>query len=70
MADNSVSKNPHMALRVKNVASQVDVGVSTIWYWVAQGKFPQPFRIGRTTLWRQTDIQKWLDEQVTGGGDL
>lgn len=70
MVDISIAQNPPAALRVKDVAAQLSVGVSTIWYWVAQDKFPQPFRVGRTTLWRQTDIQKWLDDQVTGGGDL
>lgn len=69
MADISIAQNPPMALRVKDVAALLSVGVSTVWYWVAQGKFPQPFRVGRTTLWRQTDIQKWLDDQATGGGD-
>lgn len=70
MDDSSVPKNPPMALRVRDVAAQLSVGVSTIWYWVSQDRFPKPFRVGRTTLWRRRDIQKWLDDQAIGGGGL
>lgn len=64
MVDRSITHNSPAALRVKGVSAFTSLGVSTIWLWSAQGKFPKPFRVGRATLWLREDIQKWLDAQA------
>jgi DNA-binding transcriptional MerR regulator len=35
--------------------------ISTVRYWRAQGLGPQGFRVGKRVLYRQRDVQKWLD---------
>ncbi len=39
------------------------VSQKTIWTWVRQGKFPVPIRLNGRTVWRMSDIEKWLGEQ-------
>jgi prophage regulatory protein len=42
----------------------VPVGPSTLWRWVASGKFPKPRKLSeRVTAWRCEDVQAWLDQQ-------
>ncbi|MGB5854891.1 MAG: AlpA family phage regulatory protein [Oceanisphaera sp.] len=34
----------------------------TLWFWVKNGKFPQPLKInGRTVGWRASEYRAWLD---------
>lgn len=40
----------------------IPVSKSTWWAGVASGKFPQPVRLGRCTMWREEDIRKLLSE--------
>jgi len=42
------------------------VSPATIWRWVRDGKFPQPFKIGvRTTVWNYDDIQAYIARQAS-----
>ncbi len=42
----------------------VPVGSSTLWRWVAAGKFPAPVKLSeRVTAWRTADVQAWADAQ-------
>jgi hypothetical protein len=42
------------------------VSRSTWWAGVADGRFPQPVRLGRCTMWRTSDIQALL-ERISEG---
>ena len=43
------------------VPDMVPVAASTWWRWVAEGKAPQPVKIGpRTTGWRSSDIDEFI----------
>lgn len=40
----------------------IPVSHSTWWKWVAEGRAPQPVRLGkRTTVWRVEDIRKMVE---------
>ena len=40
------------------------IGSSTLWRWVAEGKFPKPVKLsGKVTAWRASDVQEWVDRQ-------
>lgn len=44
-------------LSVKSVAERYDIGISTVWLRVKQGKLPQPVKIhGNSTRWRISDL--------------
>jgi predicted DNA-binding transcriptional regulator AlpA len=43
----------------------VPVGPSTLWRWVASGKFPKPCKLSeRVTAWKCEDVRDWLDKQA------
>ncbi len=47
-------------LKATEVAAREGVGVSTIWRWVREGRFPAPIRPSRgVTRWRVTDLERW-----------
>lgn len=35
-----------------------------IYHLINEGKFPQPFKIGRASLWRLSEINSWLDSHT------
>lgn len=46
----------------KEVSAMLGIGRSTLWAWVAQGRFPAPLKIGpRTSRWSDRVIQQWQD---------
>lgn len=54
------SDNPKQLLRVGDVATMLDLGVSTIWRQVRKGQLPAPLQIGGSTRWRRADIEALL----------
>lgn len=46
------------------VGNIIPVGASTLWRWVATGRFPKPVKLSaRVTAWRCEDVRQWLDKQ-------
>ena len=40
------------------------VSPATIWRWVKDGTFPQPFKLGeKTTVWNVSDVESWIEKQ-------
>lgn len=56
-------------LRINQVLALIPIGRSTWWKWVAEGKAPEPIKLGpRTTAWAVSDISKLIIElEATGG---
>ena len=48
-------------LTVEQVAAITGMAVRTVWTRVAEGKFPQPVKNGRSTRWRRRDVNGWMD---------
>lgn len=45
----------------------VPVSPATIWRWVADGKFPKPFKLGpNTTVWDLDQVEAFLAQQAAG----
>ena len=52
-------------LRLRDVVKRVPVARSTIWQWVATGKFPPPVKLGeRVTAWSVASIEQWEAERL------
>jgi len=50
-------------LRLPEVLHILPIGKSTWWAWIATGKAPRGIKLGaKTTAWRSSDIQKFLDD--------
>lgn len=52
-------------LSVRTVSHRYDIGISTVWLRVKQGKLPQPIKLhGTSTRWRLEDLERWEMKQV------
>ena len=56
-------------LKIDEVCDWLSMAQPTIWRWVAQGTFPAPLKLGRSSRWQQSSIKDWLDQQATITGD-
>jgi predicted DNA-binding transcriptional regulator AlpA len=55
-------------LRLDQVLNLVPVSKSTWWAGCAEGKFPKPIKLTpRITVWRSSDINKFIQEIEKGG---
>ena len=55
------------ALRAKDAAKFLGVGISTFWRWTSQGKIPRGIRLSsRCTVWKLADLEKFLAQAATG----
>lgn len=40
------------------------ISPATVWRWVKQNKFPQPFHLGeRVTVWNMSDVEAFIAKQ-------
>ena len=48
-------------VRAKTLARLLDLHPSTLWRWVADGRLPQPHRLGAgVTAWRWSEVEAAL----------
>lgn len=48
-------------IRIKEVQHRVGLGRSTIYRWMAQGKFPRPVRLGNYSVaWEEGAVENWI----------
>jgi prophage regulatory protein len=56
-------ERPTRLIRIREVQHRVALGRSTIYRWMAQGKFPRPVQLGGYAVaWREADIEHWIGE--------
>ena len=51
-------QTPFQHLRVGQVANVYGVSIPTIWRWLKECRIPKPTKIGGTTRWLNTEIEK------------
>ena len=55
-------------LRINRVMELTGLAKSTIWLWVKLGKLPSPIKLSpRVTVWKQSDIDSWIEKQILEG---
>ncbi|QHD69725.1 AlpA family phage regulatory protein [Sphingobium yanoikuyae] len=70
MADQESTKLPEARrvtrlIRLKEVQHRVGLGRSTIYRWMAEGKFPKPVQLGGYAVaWAQEDIDLWIAQHA------
>jgi len=53
-------------LRLPSVKQQTGLSRSTIYLRVKEGQFPKPVSLGgRSVGWIESEIQAWLEEQIS-----
>lgn len=61
--------SPHaLALRPEQLARRVGTSRRNLYNWLKHPdptvRLPRPFKVGRATLWRVSDIEDWLTRQA------
>lgn len=55
-------ERPTRLIRIREVQHRVGLGRSTIYRWMAQGRFPKPVQLGgHVVAWLEGDIEEWID---------
>ena len=58
---------PNALLRLETVVALTGMSRSTIYRWIAEGKFPKPLQNGDEgrSLWHAALVKGWLDARLT-----
>lgn len=52
-------------IRLKEVQHRVGLGRSTIYRWMAEGKFPKPVQLGGYAVaWAESEVEGWIAERL------
>jgi prophage regulatory protein len=61
-----MNKDKQCFLRLPQVKQTTGLSKSTIYARIAEGTFPKQIPLGpRLVVWVESDIQNWIDEQVS-----
>jgi prophage regulatory protein len=53
-------------IRLPEVQHRVGLGRSTIYRWMAEGKFPRPVQLGGYSVaWAESEIDGWVADRIT-----
>ncbi|EBS1069119.1 hypothetical protein DO763_18305 [Salmonella enterica subsp. enterica serovar Wangata] len=41
-------------------------GLTDKWFYklISEGKFPEPIKLGRSSRWMQSEVEKWVQERI------
>lgn len=51
-------------LRLPQVREMVGLGTTAIYGRMKSGQFPKQIKIGRLSGWVESEVQKWVQEQI------
>lgn len=52
-------------IRLPEVQHRVGLGRSTIYRWMAEGKFPRPVQLGGYTVaWSEAEVEAWIASKL------
>lgn len=52
-------------IRLPEVKHRVGLGRSTIYRWMAEGKFPKPVQLGGYVVaWAEDEIERWISARL------
>ncbi|GAQ30257.1 prophage CP4-57 regulatory [Ralstonia sp. NT80] len=51
-------------IRMPEVMKMAGIGKTAIYGRIKEHTFPQPVKVGRASTWVESDVQKWVDEQI------
>lgn len=62
MADIAENEDLRM-LRIEQIMELFPVSRVTVYRLIKSGDFPQPVKMGRTSLWRYAHLKQWIEER-------
>lgn len=52
-------------IRLKQVINSTGLGRSTIYKYIAEGKFPKPFKLSeRCVGWLESEVHQWIQSRL------
>lgn len=61
-----VSRRSTRLIRLPEVVHRVGLGRSTIYRWIAEGKFPKPVQLGGYAVaWAEDEIEVWITSKLS-----
>jgi prophage regulatory protein len=51
-------------LRLPEVMGCVGLGRSRLYALIAQGSFPRPIKLGRSSAWIESEVNAWVTERI------
>jgi prophage regulatory protein len=51
-------------IRMAQVIEQTGMSRSGIYELIDEGEFPRQIKVGRVSLWSESDVQSWILEQI------
>jgi prophage regulatory protein len=61
-----MNKNSTNILRFPEVLKRVGMKRTTIYNWVAEGKFPPPVKLGvRSVGWTEQSVELWIKNRIS-----
>ena len=64
------AKAPVRFLRMPEIQARTGVSRTTIYQWMAEGRFPRPVRLGARAMgWIEADFDEWLRERIAKSRD-
>lgn len=58
-------KNEEELKRLPYVMEKTSLAKSTIYLYMKLNRFPRAYKIGRSSLWKKTEILEWIDNVTT-----
>ncbi|MEA3553169.1 MAG: AlpA family phage regulatory protein [Campylobacterota bacterium] len=53
-------------IRLPKVMSKTGLAKSTVWWMIANDKFPKQIKISqRVSVWKESDIDEWIEQQIS-----
>lgn len=57
-------------IRLPEVMLRTGLSRTTIYDWIALGRFPKAIRLGKKmSVWLESDIDQWMSKQLSGHPD-
>ena len=61
-----MQNTPKRILRIRDVLAATGLSRSTLYAFIADGKFPKQVSLGpRCVGWRQAAVDKWIDDRLS-----
>lgn len=55
-------------LRIDEVAARTGIAQSTLRWWRQSGQGPRSAKFGKRIVYRESDVEAWIDAQFTQAG--
>jgi prophage regulatory protein len=56
-------------IRLPQVKQMIGLRTTAIYERIKQGSFPKPIKLGRNSMWVESEVQEWIAERIYQGRD-